>query len=171
MSERIFVDTNVLVYVYDMGQPAKRTVATQWLQRLWRDRCGRTSIQVLNELYVTLTRKLPHRMTPDEAWDIVQTLTAWDPQVMDRELLLRGREIERRYRTSWWDGLIVAAAQLQDCDVLLSEDLQHGMRFDQVIVQNPFESFVQEPRMTYAVDQAASRHRRPGRPRKRAAAV
>lgn len=169
MTEKFFVDTNVLVYVHDLRQPVKNTVAAEWVGRLWREQSGRTSIQVLNELYVTLTRKLPRRMGADEAWDVVHTLTAWNPQPMDRDVLIRAREIERRYQISWWDSLIVGAAQLQDCDMLLTEDLQQGMIFDRVTVQNPFNLRVQEPRAAYSNDNSLpSRHRRPGRPRKRA---
>jgi len=167
MSERFFVDTNVLVYLYDSGHAAKQAVAAEWLMRLWRERSGRTSTQVLNELYVTLTRKLARGLRADEAWDIVQSLMAWEPQPIDRDLLLRAREIERRYRISWWDSLIVSAAQLQDCDVLLTEDLQTGMIFDRVTVLNPFNAEVRETHAAYATQPSLiSRHRSRGRPRK-----
>ena len=167
MTEKFFVDTNVLVYVYDVSQLTKSAVAVEWITRLWREQSGRTSVQVINELHVTLTRKLPHRMDADEAWDVVSALVAWNPQPIDRELLLRAREVERRYQISWWDSLIVAAAQLQDCDVLLTEDLQPGMNFGRVTVQNPFNLMVQEPRAAYsAADELPSRHRPRGRPRK-----
>lgn len=167
MTERFFVDTNVLVYLYDSAEHAKQAVAKQWLQRLWRDRSGRTSVQVLNELYVTLSRKLARRMNAEQAWDVVHALMEWDPQPIDRDLLRCAREIERRYRIGWWDSLIVAGAQLQDCDVLLTEDLQPGMRFDRTIVQNPFDLKVQERPAGYSAIELASRHRPRGRPRKR----
>lgn len=169
MTERIFVDTNVLVYSYDASQSIKQAVAADWLARLWRERSGRTSVQVLNELYVTLSRKLARKMNADEAWDVVQALTTWDPQPVDLGLLLRAREIERRYRISWWDSLIVAAALLQDCDTLLSEDLQSGMLFEGVTVRNPFTTMVQEPRAVYSPVEPVPRHRPRGRPRKKSA--
>ena len=166
-TEKIFVDTNVFVYVHDAGDPRRSAVAQEWLQRLWREQTGRTSVQVLNELYVTLTRKLARRMNAHEAWEVVRALLAWAPQPLDRELLPRAREIEQRYRLSWWDSLIVAAAQLQDCDVLLTEDLQAGARFGRVTVRNPFETAVEEPRGRYlATQRLPSRHRPRGRPRR-----
>lgn len=165
MTERCFVDTNVLVYIYDSAHPTKQATAAELMTRLWRERSGRTSAQVLNELYVTLTKKLPRRLRPDEAWDIVHALTTWDPQAIDSNLLLRAREIERRYRISWWDSLIVAAAQLQDCDVLLTEDLQSGMTFNRLTVVNPFNPEVQETRASYVIVPML-RHRPRGRPRK-----
>lgn len=168
MTEKIFVDTNVLVYVYDTGHATKREAATAWLACLWREQTGRTSVQVLNELNVTLTRKLARPMNADEAWDVVRSLMAWDPLPIDRNLLLRAREVAQRYRISWWDSLIVAAAQLQDCNVLLTEDLQSGMMFGGVTVQNPFDATVQEPRVPYALaEKLPLRHRPRGRPKKK----
>jgi predicted nucleic acid-binding protein len=167
MTGKFFVDTNVLVYIRDTAQPAKKAVAAQWMDRLWSERSGRTSIQVLNELYATLTRKFRNQMRSDEAWDDVRALLAWNPQPINNELLIQAHQIERRYRISWWDSLIVAAAQLQDCDTLLTEDLQTGMIFDRVTVQNPFNLQVQEPRAVYsAAVTLPSRHRPRGRPRK-----
>lgn len=171
MTEKFFVDTNVLVYLYDATSSAKQVIATEWVERLWRDHSGRTSVQVLNELYVTLLRKMTRKMPAEQAWEIVEALTEWNPQPVDKDMLLRAHEVERRYRISWWDSLIVAAAQLQDCDVLLTEDLQPGMTFDRVIVQNPFNLQVQEPRAAYSVAaKLPSLHRPRGRPRKQSAA-
>ena len=167
MTEKIFVDTNIFVYMHDSGHPAKSRTAGEVLARLWREQSGRTSFQVLNELYVTLTRKLVRKVSPEQAWDVVETLLAWEPQSTDRELLVRAKQIEQRYRLSWWDSLIVSAAQLQDCDVLLSEDLQAGMAFGSVTVVNPFLAGVRDLEATYApIQRLPSRHRSRGRPRK-----
>jgi predicted nucleic acid-binding protein len=169
MTERYFVDTNVLVYSYSFDQPSKQATASAWIERLWREQSARASMQVLNELYATLRGKLRHQIPGEQAWDIVQALLAWDPQPIDRDVLFKAQELERRYRISWWDSLIVAAAQLQDCDVLLTEDLQPGMSFDRVTVHNPFRPGVQEPRAVYQVEKLPPRHRPRGRPRKIAA--
>lgn len=135
--------------------------------QLWREQSGRTSMQVLNELYVTLTRKIAHKMSPDRAWDILEALLAWTPQPIDRELLVLGKRIEERFRLSWWDSLIVGAAQLQDCSVLLSEDLQAGMVFGSVTVVNPFEVGIKEIQSDYTtMPKLPSRHKPRGRPRK-----
>jgi predicted nucleic acid-binding protein len=126
MSATIFVDTNVFVYARDTAHAQKQEMAEEWANRLWREQSGRTSIQVLSELYVTLTRKLRPGLPADDAWEDVAALMAWDPAPMDKEALGRGREIFDRYNLSWWDSSIVATAQLQDCDILLTEDLQDG---------------------------------------------
>ena len=165
MNEPIFVDTNILVYGRDSGRGAKQQTAAQCLKVLWRERSGRTSVQVLSEYYVTLTQKLKPGLKPEDAWDDVQALMSWDPQPIDGEVLERAREIERRYRTSWWDATIVAAAQMQSCTVLLSEDFQHGMVFGRVTVRNPFVSGVEESRAAYQVPVVPRpRHRGRGRP-------
>jgi predicted nucleic acid-binding protein len=129
-------------------------------------------VQVLSEYYTTVTRKLRPGLEPDEAWDDVNALFAWQPQKTDRPLLERAREIERRHGLSWWDSMIVAAAQLQNCEVLLSEDLQHGWTCGTVTVRNPFADRIEEARPSYAALAAPlSRHRPRGRPKKRASSA
>jgi predicted nucleic acid-binding protein len=164
MSELTFVDTNILVYVRDADQVQKQEIAARCLQRLWQDRAGRLSVQVLSEYYVRLTQKLKPGLDADDAWDDVQALMSWAPQPINCEVLNRAREIERRYRTSWWDATIVAAAQSQSCAVLLSEDFQHGMVFGQVTVRNPFAPAIAEESDAYQVPVARPRHRFRGRP-------
>lgn len=165
-----FVDTNIFVYARDTREPRKQRQAASLLQELWRDQLGRTSMQVLSEYYVCVTRKLEPGLPAEEAWDDIQLLLRWSPQVIDRSVLTAAREIERRYRLSWEDSTIVAAAQLQDCAILLSEDLQNGLVIGGVTVRNPFASAVAEARLPYVVvPQATSRHRSRGRPRRQAA--
>lgn len=144
MSEAIFVDTNVLLYARDASEPLKQPRALAWLEYLWRERLGRTSVQVLSEYYQNATRKLRPGLPPEDAWDDVRALMTWRPEPVDDELLRLGREIERRFQVSWWDSLVVAAAQRQGCVVLLTEDLQHGMRFGAVEVMSPFKVGVEE---------------------------
>ncbi len=138
MTAPVFVDTNVFVYALHSRESLKQPMAREWLDRVWRERLGRTSIQVLSECYVTLTRKLKPSLAGADAWDYVRSLLPWRPQPIDAELLSRGREIEERYSLNWWDSLIVSAAQLQECSVLLTEDLQDGTVFGGVVVRNPF---------------------------------
>jgi predicted nucleic acid-binding protein len=167
MTARIFVDTNVFVYAKQAGETARQPLAARWLERLWEDQNGRTSVQVLNEYYTTMTRKIKPALAPAEAWDDVKSLIAWNPQSMDLELLHRGREIEQRYRLSWWDSLIVAAAQLQSCVLLLTEDLQDRSVFGGVTVRNPFAFGVSEDLTRYAVERVPVHvHPRRGRPRR-----
>jgi len=138
MSARCFVDTNVLVYSRDASEPDKQSRAHEWLTVLWRRRCGRTSIQVLNEYYVTVTRKLEPGLSEEEAWKDVDDLFAWQPAAVDVRLVRRARTASQRFALSWWDALIVAAAQACGCEYLLTEDLQDGQDLDGTHVIDPF---------------------------------
>lgn len=163
MTELVFVDTSVFLYARDAGEPAKQPRAAAWLDRLWRDRTGRTSMQVLSEYYVNLTRKLSPGLPPEEAWDDLAALMAWRPATIDEPLMRRAREIEQRHRLSWWDSLVVAAAQVQGCALLLTEDLQDGGVYGGVTVRSPFASTLSEsapPAVAAADAGVRSRHRR-----------
>ncbi len=169
MTGPFFVDANVILYSCDAGEPLKRPRAVAWLDCLWRDGSGRMSMQVLSEFYVNATRKLKPGMTQQEAWRRVERFLAWRPLAADESLLRRAREVESRHRLSWWDAMIVAAAQLQDCTVLLTEDLQDGGAYGTVTVRSPFTLDAQQPEGRYdVVPRIASPHRPRGRPRRAA---
>lgn len=140
MTESVFVDTNVLVYRHDATDPIKQARADAWYMHLWRRRCGRLSFQVLQEMYATLTRKLKPGVAPPKAQRIVRALKAWQPIAIDFPVLERAWSLQERYSLSWWDALIVAAAQLGTCRVLLTEDMQHLQVFGAVRVIDPFAS-------------------------------
>jgi len=167
MSALVFVDTNVFVYARQAHEAEKQPIAAEWIDRLWREQSGRTSFQVLNECYSALTRSARPAAATGVAWEYVQSLLAWNPQPIDAELFTRAIEIERRHRLNWWDSLIVAAAQIQGCSVLLTEDLQDQAVFDGVTVRSPFVFGASEDLAAYALREPATRvHRRRGRPRK-----
>lgn len=140
MIEPVFVDTNVLVYRHSALEPRKQVRADSWYKLLWELRVGRLSFQVLQETYSTLTRKLIPAVPDSDAQAIIRNLAAWNPVPVDFSTLERAWLLQARYSVSWWDALIVAAAQLAGCTILLTEDLQHGQLFDNVRVVNPFES-------------------------------
>jgi len=167
MTGPCFVDANVLVYARDARDAPKRARAAQWIAHLWQDHAGRTSVQVLAEYYAVTTRKLTPRVPSGVAWDDVEELFAWRPQPIDEALLQRAHEIEQRWRLSWWDSMVVGAAQLQDCALLLTEDLHDGAVFGGVTVRSPFTLAAEEAPAGYAVTSAArSRHRPRGRPKR-----
>lgn len=138
MSDKVFVDTNVLLYARDVSQPARQPVAWRWLETLWRERRGCLSFQVLQEYYVNVTQKLRPGLPPSEARRDVRDLLAWDPVKTDGALLEYAWSLADRYGFSWWDAHIVAAARLADCAVLLSEDMQHGLDVNGTRIVNPF---------------------------------
>ena len=142
MSVRCFVDASVLVRARDRRDPAKQARAAGWLERLWQQRSGRTSFQALAESYVIM-RKL--RVAEDLAWDEVLRYLAWMPQETNEALLRRARELSRRYGLSWWDSTVVAAALMQDCLLLLTDQLPDGVVFGTLAVRDPFGSVLEEP--------------------------
>lgn len=159
MTVRCFVDASVFLQARDARDPLKQARAAEWLDRLWQQRSGRTSVQVLAEFYVMATRS---RVPQDLAWDDVARYLAWSPRETDEALLRRAREVERRYKLPWWDAAVVAAALLQDCLVLLSDELADGALFGTLAVRNPYGAVLEEPRAEYTV---APLHRPRGRPR------
>jgi predicted nucleic acid-binding protein len=166
MTAACFVDANVFVYACDPADVRKFEVAHSLLDRLWREQSGRTSVQVLNEFYTVVTRKLRKPVAAEQAWHDVEELFEWNPQPVDLALLQQARAVEARYKLNWWDALIVAAAQLQGCSMLYTEDLQDGAAFGTVRVRNPFSTQMQEPAPLEYAPQVVSRHRPRGRPRK-----
>jgi predicted nucleic acid-binding protein len=132
----VFVDSNVLLYAVDEADADKQRVARNWRAELWKSRRGRVSFQVLGEFYVNAVRKQP--AAREEARAEVRDLLAWNPVVTDGALLERGWKLQDRYRLSYWDALIVAAAKAASCRYLLTEDLQAGQQLDGIEVVNPF---------------------------------
>lgn len=133
-----FVDTKVLVYARDASEPDKQQRAAAWMAHLWGTRTGRTSVQVLNEYYVTVTRKLSPGLDRSIARDDVRDLGAWWPTATDQATMTTAWDLEDRYSLSWWDSLIVASAIALGCDRLLTEDLQDGQEFGGLVVTDPF---------------------------------
>ncbi|WP_428277116.1 PIN domain-containing protein [Candidatus Palauibacter sp.] len=145
MIAQVFVDTNIFVYRHDESDPSKQACAEEWIVFLARSRTGRLSFQVLQEFYVTLTRKERLAFDPTEVREIVRDLIAWRPVATDARILERAWVLQDQHAVSWWDALIVAAAQSCGCSILLTEDLQHGHDFGGVRVINPFRTRSETP--------------------------
>lgn len=136
MSARVFVDTNVFVYLFDGDAPAKQRRAREILEREAPQIV--VSTQVLAEFYVAVTRKLGRPLSEKEGEAAAHDLAAFDVVELDAETVLRSIASARSYKLSLWDAMIVEAARLRECARLLSEDLQHGREFGSVRVENPF---------------------------------
>jgi len=138
MSVRLFVDTNILLYSRDASEPEKQPIAEALIRKLWETRHGCISTQVLNEYYVNVTQKLKPGLSPSAAWSDLKALQAWEPIPIDFNLQVRGYGIQTRYRLSWWDSLIVAAAAVSGCEAILTEDLSSEQTYEGVSIINPF---------------------------------
>ena len=154
MTGPVFVDTNVLVYRHDATDATKQARAEDWISCIVELHAGRLSFQVLQELYATLTRKLQPKVELHEARDIINLLASWNPLAVDLPLIKDAWALQDRYSLSWWDALIVAAAQASNCRVLLTEDLQHGQMFGTVRVIDPFDSPERTPAELLAASEA-----------------
>ncbi len=138
MTAVVFVDTNVLIYGVDDKDPDKRDRARGWLQVCWEQRCGRLSTQVLNEFYVNVRKKFAQALSQDDARTEIRRYQHWKPWPIDQATVETAWAVESRYGVNYWDALMVAAAQQQGCNWLLTEDLQHGQQIDGVRIVNPF---------------------------------
>jgi len=135
---KTFVDTNIIVYAYDTTAGEKHRTAKKNLIGLWRSGRGLVSTQILQELYVTLTRKIPHPLKPVQAGEIIEDMLTWDVVVNDGESIIQAIALENRERLAFWDALVVVAAVRGGAEILLSEDLQAGRAIAGVRVLNPF---------------------------------
>ena len=140
MSERSFVDTNILVYAHDRSAGEKHETARHIVERLWEERSAVVSTQVLQELYVNLRRQATKPLSRSRAAAIIEDYLSWDVVVNDGNSILGALEIERAHRLSFWDALIVQAAINSRAEVLYSEDLNAGQRFGGMVVRNPLQA-------------------------------
>lgn len=138
MTDRVFVDTNILVYARDSAFPLKQKICHELLAGLWKNRTGCLSIEVCNEYFVTVTRKLKPGLDERTAWDEIERYSAWNPEPLDYKTLQKAREAQVCYQISWWDALIVAAAFFSECGTIVSEDLKSGQRYFGILAVNPF---------------------------------
>jgi predicted nucleic acid-binding protein len=138
MIATVFVDTNVLLYALDRADLRKQERARAWRTELWERRCGRISVQVLQEFYAYVVRKWPSAR--ELARSEIRNLQAWRPVTVGIELLEHGWRIQDRYQLSFWDALIVAAAKSSESTYLLTEDLQAGQQLDGITVIDPFHT-------------------------------
>jgi predicted nucleic acid-binding protein len=133
-----FFDTNVLVYLFDADAPDKQAHARALFDRHVRDGSLFLSTQVLQELYVTLTRKLGVPLGASEAGDIIAAMGEMPVTHADTAMVLTAIQLSQRHQLSFWDAMIVESARKSGATVLLTEDLQHGQVIEGVRVENPF---------------------------------
>ena len=145
MNDKTFVDTNILLYARDSGQNEKQVIARRWIETLWRKQTGRLSFQVLQEFYVNVTQKLNPGLPVELARRDVRALLAWNPMPIHAGVLDAAWELMDRFGFSWWDAQIVAAARLEGCAILLSEDMQDGLDVWGIRILNPFTATAAGP--------------------------
>lgn len=141
---RQFVDTNIVIYAYDIQAGAKHMAARALMNELWQSKAGCLSIQVLQEFYVNITQKIAAPVDAFAAIQIIQDLSAWTvytPAPLD---VVKAIYVQQRYQISFWDAMIIWSAARLGCEILWSEDINPGQTYEGVRVQNPFAVEAQE---------------------------
>jgi predicted nucleic acid-binding protein len=138
MKDRVFLDTNIIVYAHDHSSGEKHAAAKAIMEQLWENRRGIISAQVLQEFYVCVTKKIPRPLPIKDAKSIIEHLSTWHVVANDKDLTLKAIDIQERHRFSFWDSLIIQAAFQGQASILLSEDLPSGQAVEDVMILNPF---------------------------------
>jgi predicted nucleic acid-binding protein len=133
-----FVDTNILVYAHDLSAGEKHLRARDLICELWQSGDGCLSIQVLQEFYVTVTRKIALPLDRDTAARIVADLSVWQVHCPGTQDVLDAIQLQDRYQLSFWDAMMVSSAIQLGCRRIWSEDLNAGQAYDSAVVTNPF---------------------------------
>ena len=139
MTDRVFLDTNILVYLFDTDTPVKQRRARQLLSSQTLQARLMLSTQVLQEFYVSVTRKLAAPLEPAVAARAVQDLATWPVVQIGSRVILSAIARSQTARLSFWDALIVEAALDGGATDLYTEDLQDGLVIEEMRVLNPFQ--------------------------------
>ena len=137
MSGKAFVDTNILLYAHDRSHGVKHKRARTLIEQLWESGKGVLSTQVLQELCVNLSKKTGKPSNSKEIQSLIDDYSTWEVVVNGLPAITKALEAEDRYRISFWDALILQAAEESDAEILYSEDLSAGQRYGAVLVMNP----------------------------------
>jgi predicted nucleic acid-binding protein len=137
MSDKYFVDTNILLYAHDRSAGVKHERARKLIEHLWATGEGVVSTQVLQELCVNLRKKVSRPLPSEEIRRLVEDYLAWEVVTNDATSVVEALEIEKRFKISYWDALVIHAAWRAGAAVLYSEDLAQGQRYDSLQVVNP----------------------------------
>jgi predicted nucleic acid-binding protein len=137
MADKYFVDTNILLYAHDRSAGLKHERARGLVERLWTSGEGVLSTQVLQELCINLRRKIARPLPAEEIRQIIQDYLSWEIVVNSPRSVLHALDIELRYQISFWDALVLQAAEGSGAAILYSEDLAAEQKYGAVQVVNP----------------------------------
>jgi predicted nucleic acid-binding protein len=138
MSGRCFVDTNILIYAHDVSLDPKHHRARELIEQLWATGNGVLSTQVLQEFAYIIRRKPKQPLSIDDTLRVVRDYLHWHVVINTPSSVVDAMGLELRYRLSFWDALILSAAQFANAEILYTEDLSHGQRYGSVHAVNPF---------------------------------
>jgi len=136
--ELFFIDTNILVYAHDLSAGEKHDRARELIQTLWDTGIGCLSIQVLQEFFVTVTRKVARPIKSENAARVIKDLATWNLHQPNANDVLGAIELQGHHQVSFWDAMILWSASQMGCSKLYSEDLNSAQIYMGVLVVNPF---------------------------------
>ena len=140
MNADTFVDTNILIYAYDVDAGVKNTRALAAIRELWDSMKGMMSTQVFQEFHVNATQKIPRPLPHAVVRGIIENYLVWQVQLIHPTTILRASEFQERHQLSFWDAMIVAAAHEGGAKTLLTEDLNHGQTIEGIQIINPLRA-------------------------------
>jgi predicted nucleic acid-binding protein len=138
MTGRVFVDSNILIYAHDKDAGTKQKRAADLLRALWEARTGTLSTQVLQEFYVNVIQKIKIPLNRAAAREVVRAYAPWVMSWITPATVVRAAEIGETWHLSFWDGMIIAAAEQSEASELVTEDLNHGEVIAGIRIVNPF---------------------------------
>jgi len=139
MTERVFFDTNILVYAYDTHDLAKQKISSKLIIDNIQNGRGWLSTQVFGEFFNVVTKQIPNPLSSEEAREAIEHLSLLNIADIDMKLVSRAIDAHQKYQTTYWDSLIIAAAEQANCLTLLSEDFNSSQSYHGVIALNPFK--------------------------------
>ena len=140
MSDKVFLDTNIFIYAIDSSpsQDYKRDKARGLIREHIEMASGVISIQVLQEFFVGSTRKVSFPLSAEEALEFIQYISAFDTVIPSLDMVIAAIGLYQKHKFSFWDAMIIQSAMVADCNLLLSEDLQHEFKLGTLTIKNPF---------------------------------
>lgn len=136
--DKLFLDTNILIYAYDISAGKKHDIAVKIVMDLWDSGYGCISTQVLQEFFINITAKIQKPLDVDTAKELIRDFLKWNVVINDGESILEAIDFRKKYKYSFWDSMIIQAAVKGGAKVLLSEDLSDGHIIRGVQIKNPF---------------------------------
>lgn len=142
---KMFVDTNIIVYAYDSSAGEKHAAAAALMKKLWHTGHGIISTQVLQEFFVTVTKKIEKPLNAAQARTIVRDLLKWKTVIVGGEIILEAIDLHNEHNYSFWDSVVIASALEGGAGTLLSEDLSNKQKIKGLVIRNPFLEAPENP--------------------------
>ena len=138
MSDKLFFDTNILVYAFDKSDKLKHNISSNLIKTAFENRNGCISTQVLQEFFVVTTQKIEKTLTINDARDIIKDFSVWTVIDTNLPVILQSIEVMKGHKLSFWDSLIICAAKVAGCSTIYTEDLSHKQVIENIKIINPY---------------------------------